>query len=140
MNLEVSVFRHLRRKEREDLTAAIRDDKYWKATSSNKDFVYVVALTRARVKSREGFSARATFVGRAFLADEAAKFCRKYRVLLVERRTGRAFCVLTWRAFLRVMKGYSEDVYRTLIGGELPPYLNTKILESVLEEKRKHGP
>lgn len=131
----MSIFRQLTMKERDDLIAAIRNDKYWKATSSKRDFVYVVALSRARVRLSEGFSAKATFIGRALLNKEAAEYCRKHRVLLVNRRTQSAACVLTWRAFRRIMKGYSEEFYRMLINGELPPYVNIKVLKKILKER-----
>lgn len=133
----MSIFRQLRRREREDLITAVKGNKYWKATSSNKDFIYVIALTRARVRTNEGFRARVTFLREAIMPRDVAKFCRRYRVLLVNRRTSIASCVITWKAFLRIIRNYSEDIYRMLtVDGGLPPYINIRVLNEVFKMNR----
>ncbi len=121
-----SVFRGLTKREAEDLVNAVKHDKYWRLSSGNREFICVVALSRARVKSRRGMYARATHFGRVEVSKDAANFCRKWRVLIVDTRRMLAVSVLTWRAFNRIVsKGLGSEVYSMLLAGRIPVYFNT---------------
>jgi hypothetical protein len=129
-----SIFKFLTRREAEDLINAVRDDKYWKVSPENKDFIFVVALSRARIRSRRGMYAKATHVKRVEVIKEAAGFCRRWRVLLVDKRRMLAVSVLTWRAFNKIVSKGMEYVIRfILLHGTFPPYINEKVLSKMLE-------
>jgi len=129
-----SVFKSLTRREAEDLINAVKHDKYWKVSPRNDDFIFVVALSRARVKSRRGLYARATYVKRIEVIREAARYCRKWRILLVDRRRMLAVSVLTWRAFNKIVsKGIGPIISFILSHGTLPPYVNENILSRMLK-------
>jgi hypothetical protein len=133
-NLKGSLFRSLARKEAEDLMNAVKHDKYWKVSPEDKDFIFVVALSRARVKSRRGMYAKATHVKRVEVIKEAAGFCRRWRVLLVDKRRMLAVSVLTWRAFNKIVsKGMGYVIRFILLHGTFPPYINEKVLSKMLE-------
>ncbi|MEM2087987.1 MAG: hypothetical protein QXF52_04855 [Thermoproteota archaeon] len=121
-----SVFKGLTKREAEDLVNAVKHDKYWRLSPGNREFICVVALSRARVKSRRGRYARATHLGRVEVSMDAANFCRKWRILLVDTRRMLAVSVLTWRAFnMIVSKGLGSEVCAMLLAGRIPCYLNT---------------
>jgi hypothetical protein len=70
--------------------------------------------------------AKATYLGRVEVSRDAARFCRKWRVLLVDARRMLAVSVLTWRAFNRIVsKGLGSEVCSMLLAGRVPPYFNT---------------
>ncbi len=139
-NLEESIFRSLTRREAEDLINAVKHDKYWKVSPKDKDFIFVVALSRARVKSRRGMYAKATHVKRVEVIKEAAKFCRRWRILLVDKRRMLAVSVLTWRAFNKIVsKGMGSIIRFILLHGTLPPYINEKALSKMLESYYVEG-
>jgi len=129
---EVSLLKRLKEKDRRNLIEAVKGDKYWNILPLDRSFVYVVALSRARVRGEEGFYARATALERVLLPAEIAKFCRKHRVLLVDVSNRRAVCVLTWRAFTKIMKRHGEKVHEALSEGVLPPYINNRILRKLV--------
>ncbi|MBO3832861.1 MAG: hypothetical protein FGF51_05685 [Candidatus Brockarchaeota archaeon] len=121
-----SVFKGLTKREAEDLVNAVKHDKYWRISPVNREFICVVALSRARVKSRRGMYARATHFGRVEVSKDAANFCRKWRILLVDTRRMLAVSVLTWRAFnMIVSKELGLEVCAMLLAGRIPSYFNT---------------
>ncbi|NHV98975.1 MAG: hypothetical protein HA496_04915 [Thaumarchaeota archaeon] len=127
MMFKDSVFKRLSKKEAEDLVNAVKHNKYWKISPSHREFICVVALSRARVKSRRGMYARATHYGRVEVSKSAASFCRKWRILLIDTRRMLAVSVLTWRAFKRIVsKGLGPEVCSMLETGSVPPYINTR--------------
>ncbi|MGQ9479341.1 MAG: hypothetical protein ACUVQ0_04865 [Thermoproteota archaeon] len=122
-----SIFRGLSRRESEDLLNAVKYDKYWKMDPSSDDFICVVALSRARVSSRRGMYARATHLKRVEVSKEAAKFCRKWRILLVDMRTRMAISVITWRAFNKIVSNELGQAFCFFSRhGKLSPYINIK--------------
>lgn len=134
-NLKGSIFKLLTRREAEDLINAVKHDKYWKINPEDKDFIFVVALSRARVRSRRGMYAKATHVKKIEVIKEAARFCRKWRILLVDKRRMLAVSVLTWRAFNKIVsKGTGSIIRFILLHGTLPPYINEKELSKILED------
>lgn len=134
IKLKGSIFRSLTRREAEDLINAVKYDKYWKVSPQDKDFIFVVALSRARVKSRRGLYAKATYVKRVEVVREAAKFCRKWRVLLVDRKRMLAVSVLTWKTFNKIIsRGMAPIISFILLHSNPPPYINENILSKILE-------
>jgi len=133
-----SVFKGLTRREAEDLANAVKHNKYWRISPGNRDFICVVALSRARVKSRRGMYAKATYLGRVEVSKDAARFCRKWRVLLVDARRMLAVSVLTWRAFNRIVsKRLGSEVCSMLLAGRVKPYFNTGAVLKIPEEKNQ---
>ncbi|MEM2344083.1 MAG: hypothetical protein QXI73_02035 [Thermoproteota archaeon] len=129
-----SIFKYLTRREAEDILNAVKHDKYWKVDMENKDLIFVVALSRARVESRRGMYAKATYVKRVEVVKEAARFCRKWRVLLVDRRRMLAVSVLTWKTFNKIFsKGIGPLLSFMFSHDVLPPYINKYVLSKMLK-------
>ena len=118
-------------KEIEDLVNAIREDKYWNALPNYKDALYVVALTRARIRVNKANVVKVTHFGKILVDQGIAKFCSRGKILLVVRDNShyRARYVITWPAFLNIMRGNSESFYNALISS------NTKELIGVKQAK-----
>jgi len=118
-------------KEIEDLVNAIKEDKYWNALPNYKDALYVVALTRARIKVNKANVVKVTHFGKILVDQSIAKFCSRGKILLVVRDNShyRARFVITWPAFLNIMRGDSESFYNALIRS------NTKELVGVKQAK-----
>lgn len=129
----MSLFKTLNRREKEDLLSAIKGNKYWNLDAKDRDFIYVVALTRARIRIDESYCARATHIGSVTMSKEVGKFCRRYRILLVNRRMGKAVCVMTWKAFNKYMMKYRKQIHDALMRGKLPPYMNSKNINGILD-------
>lgn len=119
------------RREISDLVRAIKGDKYWKVISKGGDAIYIIALTRARYPEGGAFRARATHLGSVLVEPRAARYCRKGRVLIVVRGVARH--VLTWPAFLRLIKLDPDRVLLTVMGGGIPPFLNLRALKALKE-------
>ncbi|MDW8044224.1 MAG: hypothetical protein RMJ31_00395 [Nitrososphaerota archaeon] len=111
-----------------DLVNAIDGDKYWYVYPKFKDAIYVVALSRAKIPLAKGFQARATYVGKISVDARASRFCRRGRVLIAIREGSkfRAVSVVTWPAFIKLMRERAERVYDLLIRGGLPPFIGLK--------------
>jgi len=129
-----SVYRDISERQRVNLKAAIEGNKYWNISEGNSDYVYVVALSRARTKAPLGFYARTSFFKRVQVVPEAAKYCRKYRVLLVEVKTMVAYKVITWNAFYKLMKIHNEKILPLLLERNSPYYINNKVLAWMKEK------
>jgi len=123
-----SIFKKIPRKEESDLVEAIRGKKYWNISEENKNYVYVVALSRARELAPIGYYAKTSALGKVQVIPEAAKYCRKYRILLVDIETQTAFSVLTWMVFRRIMKKNDKLMNMFIKKRRIPPYINRKIL------------
>ena len=119
------------KKEIEDLVNAVKEDKYWNALPNYKDALYVVALTRARIRVNKANVVKVTHFGKILVDQGIAKFCSRGKILLVVRDDShyRARYVITWPAFLNIMRGNSESFYKALIGS------NTKELIGVKQAK-----
>lgn len=118
-------------KEIEDLVNAIKEDKYWNALPNYKDALYVVALTRARIRVNKANVVKVTHFGKILVDQGIAKFCSRGKILLAVRSNShyRARYVITWPAFLNIMRGNSELFYNALISS------NTKELIGVKQAK-----
>jgi len=122
-------------KDRENLVGAIKGNKYWDVSKEDKKYAYVVALTRARERSPIGFYAKATGFGKVQVIKDAAKYCRKYRILVLDSKELVAYSVFTWTAFTLAVKKYSKQIRKLLEENKLPCYVNIKILKKLMREK-----
>lgn len=115
-------------KEIEDLVNAVREDKYWNALPNYKDSLYVVSLTRARIKANKANVVKVTHFGKILVDQDIAKFCSRGKILLLVRNEShyRAKYVITWPAFLNIMRGNSESFYNTLINSNTRELIGVK--------------
>lgn len=131
-----SIFKGLTKREAEDLINAVKHDKYWRIVPEDNDFVCVIALSRARIRSRRGMYAKVTYLRRVEVSRDAAKFCRKWRVLLVDTRSMLAISVLTWKAFNKiVLRGMGPIIYYVLMHHKLPPYFDNNTISKILRNE-----
>lgn len=121
-------------KEIEDLVNAIREDKYWNALPNYKDALYVVALTRARIKVNKANVVKVTHFGKILVDQSIAKFCSRSKILLVIRDNShyRGRYVITWPAFLNVMRGNSESFYNSLIRSDMKELIGVKQAKTMM--------
>ncbi|MEM3191127.1 MAG: hypothetical protein QXV17_10010 [Candidatus Micrarchaeaceae archaeon] len=128
-----SILGRISKKDGENLNAAIKSDKYWKV-SEGKGLIFAVALDRARIPAFEGRYVKATGFGRVVARDQVAKFCRKYRILLVDTKRMEAVSVLTWNAFRRLIGKHGEHITTLVNQGKMPCYVNESNLNSVISQ------
>lgn len=121
-------------KEIEDLVNAVREDKYWNALPNYKDALYVVILTRARIKVNKDNVVRVTHFGKILVDERIAKFCSRGKVLLVVGQNShyRGEHVITWPAFLNVMRGDSEHFYHVLVNGNVKELVGVKQAKAMM--------
>ena len=138
------MFRHFRRmyeecgeKEVRNLVEAIKNDKYWSGRPGVKDVIYIVALTKAEIPLAQGFQARATFLGKVTVSREASPYCRRGRVLAAVKSESQYIVqsVITWPAFLRIMREKAEEAYHLLISGRFPAYLDSSDLGRIFRDQ-----
>ncbi|MCP8309834.1 MAG: hypothetical protein H3Z54_14310 [archaeon] len=129
------------RKEVEDLIEAIKGDKYWLVSSIHKDAIYVVALTKANIPKTKGFQAKATHLKKVIVVPEAAKFSRKGRVLMAIKLDSDyiAKSVISWSTFLRLMNENPDAIYKMLIEGKIPPFVNNKNISAIVLKAREQN-
>ncbi|MCP8305466.1 MAG: hypothetical protein H3Z50_08405 [archaeon] len=122
------------RKEIEDLIEAIKGDKYWSVCPEHKDAIYVVALTRAKIPKAGGFQAKATYLKKVTVSPEAANFSRRGRVLLAVKDGSNYIgkSVITWSAFLRLMNESPDLIYKLVVEGKIPPFVNNKNVSAII--------
>lgn len=127
------------RKEIEDLVNAIRDGKYWNAFPGCRDALYVLALTRARIRAKKGNVVRVTHFGKILVDRSIAGLCSRGKILLVIREDSqyRAKYVVTWPAFLNIMRGNSEQFYRALIRSEAQELIGVKKAKEIMMEHER---
>ncbi len=115
-------------KEIEDLVNAIKEDKYWNALPNYKDALYVVALTRARIKVNKANVVKVTHFGKILVDQSIAKFCSRGKILLVVRDNShyKGMHVITYPAFLNIMRGNSESFYNSLIRSNINELIGVK--------------
>jgi hypothetical protein len=120
----------------EDLVAAIRGNKYWNIHPGFRDVIYVVALTKAEIASKQGLLARATHVGQIRVVEAAAKYCSKGRVLVaIKEGSGfEAVSVITWPAFIRFIRLDSSRIYEDLLSGQLPPFIGERYVAEIRQK------
>jgi hypothetical protein len=121
-------------KEIEDLVNAVKEDKYWNALPNYKDALYVVALTRARIKVNGANIVRVTFLDKIAVDGDIAKFCSRGKVILVMRENShyRGRYVITWPAFLNVMRGNPEAFYHTLLSSNVRELMGVKQTKAMM--------
>ena len=124
-------------KEIEDLVNAIREDKYWNALPNYKDALYVIALTRARMKVNKANVVKVTHFGKILVDQRIAKFCSRSKVLLVMKDNShyRARYVITWPAFLNIMRSDSESFYNALISSDTKELIGVKQAKTMMTLK-----
>jgi len=123
-----SLYPECTEREVEDLIAAIKGDKYWSGLPGRRDLIYIVALTKAKIPVEGGFQAKATHLKRVVVSKRASRFCRRGVILAALKTDGcyKVNTVLSWPAFLKVMRGKAEEVYRLLSNPAAPPYLDVR--------------
>ena len=126
-------YRECSHREISDLRAAIRSDKFWKALPQGKG-IYVVALTRARIPTAQGFQARVTHFGRLVIHPFAAPRCRKGMVVLVIRRSGGfvGTSVIRWSAFRRLMRIEGNLLERLVRFDSFPRYIGLQEVKELI--------
>jgi len=97
-------FKYMSEREISDLAEAIKNDKFWYALPGNKQFIFVVALSRARIKNGNFYLAKATYLKQIYIPKEIKEFVRRFMVILVERETRRGKVVMSWKTFLSLMR------------------------------------
>jgi hypothetical protein len=124
-------------KEIEDLVNAIREDKYWNALPNYKDALYVIALTRARIKVNKANVVKVTHFGKILVDQSIAKFCSRSKILLVMKDNShyRARYVITWPAFLNIMRSDSESFYNALISSDTKELIGVKQAKTMMTLK-----
>jgi len=127
------------RKDLEDLIGAIKGDKYWLVDPNHEDAIYIVALTRANILKANGLQAKATHLKRVIVVAEAARFSRRGRVLMAVKSGSNyiAKSVITWPAFLRMMGGDSITIYKMLMSGSIPPFVNSRNVSTIVHVARE---
>ncbi|HVP22935.1 MAG TPA: hypothetical protein VMS77_03375 [Conexivisphaerales archaeon] len=119
------------RRELDELASSIEGDKFWRARG---DFVFAVALTRARSLHGGSWVARATGVRVMRVPEGLRPFCRKGRVaLLASEKEPVVSLFLGWPAFLWAMR--KEEVAAVIEGastGRLRGYVGVPALKEYL--------
>ena len=129
-----SVFEKISKKERSNLLQAIKGKKYWNISEGNHEYVYAVSLSRARISAPSGYYANTSAFGRIQVVPKAAKYCRKYRVLLINLKSKIAYSTLTWMSFTTIMKKHSSLIENLVQNDKIPPYINSRILHELVSE------
>lgn len=121
-------------KEIMDLVNAIKENKYWNVLPKEKDTVYVVALTRARIKVNNDNIVRVTHFGKILVDREIAKFCSRGKILLAMRENShfRGKYVITWPAFLNIMRTDPELFYHSLIIKDVKELIGVKQANEIM--------
>jgi hypothetical protein len=121
------------RKELEQLAASMEGDKYWRA---GKDFVFAVALTRARRVHRGRRICKVTGLRFAVVSDDLHPYCRRARILLLSTSTNppTALLVTGWPTFIwATRKGVTEELVEGALAGALNGYVNVPALKVYLK-------
>jgi len=129
-----SLFRRLAEKDVENIREAVKAKKYWKLDGEK---VYTISLSRARIRVGKVHVVRTASHGKVNVLPEPAKYCRKYRILVLDTRENVVKSVLTWTAFTEVMRKHSEMILRLAESNMLPPYINIRTLLKLKKEYAK---
>jgi hypothetical protein len=126
----------LSNKEITDLVNAIKENKYWNVLPNDKNAVYVVVLTRARIKANKDNVVRVTYFGKILVDREIAKFCSRGKVLLAVRENShfKGQYVITWPAFLNIMRTNAELFYQELIKKDVKMLIGVKQAKEIMHE------
>jgi len=133
------MYRGCSEREINDLIEAIRGGKYWAGLLGSKDVIYVVALTRAKIRIARGFQARATYIDKAEVSESAAPYCKRGRILAMVKEDSHyvARSVIPWPIFLRIMRGLQDEIYNLIVSNRIPPYVNRNVIEALTGVDRK---
>jgi hypothetical protein len=117
-----------------DLVNAINANKYWNVLPGEKDAVYVVALTRARIKVNKDNVVRVTHFGKILVNGEIARFCSRGKVVLAVRQNSsfKGRYVITWPAFLNIMRTNPERFYHALMERDIRELIGVKQAKEIL--------
>lgn len=117
-----------------DLVNAVKENKYWNVLPDEKDAVYVVALTRARIKVNKDNVVRVTHFGKILVDREIAKFCSRGKVLLAVRENShfRGKYIITWPAFLNIMRTDPELFYNSLMEKDVKELIGVKRAKEIM--------
>ncbi|MEM3083854.1 MAG: hypothetical protein QXP61_02065 [Nitrososphaerales archaeon] len=123
-------------KEIMDLVNAIKDNKYWNVLPNEKDAVYVVALTRARIKVNNDNVVRVTHFGKILIDREIAKLCSRGKVLLAFRENShfRGKYIITWPAFMNIMRTDAAGFYHSLIRKDVRELIGVKLAKEIMKD------
>ena len=127
-----SIKDHISGRDWYDIREAIRANKYWNLTEETNYIVYALALSRARTPAKNGKYVRATGIGQVIAGNKQYWFCRKYRVLLINKMDRTVISVLTWNAFKVAIKEGEKVMAHMIQSGSIPPYINYKMIKSLI--------
>ena len=121
-------------KEIMDLVNAIKENKYWNVLPNEKNALYVVALTRARITVKKDNVVRVTYFGKILVDREVARFCSRGKILLVVRENShfKGRYIITWPAFLNIMRNNPELFYNALIKKDLKELIGVKQAKEIM--------
>ncbi|MCL4344077.1 MAG: hypothetical protein JRN26_05100 [Nitrososphaerota archaeon] len=127
-----SIKDHISSRDWYDIREAIRANKYWNLTEETNYIVYALALSRARTPAKNGKYVRATGIGQVIAGNKQYWFCRKYRVLLINKMDRTVISVLTWNAFKVAIKEGEKVMVHMIQSDSIPPYINYKMIKSLI--------
>ena len=123
-----------------DLVSAIISAKYWKVHSERKDYVYVVALSQAKIPLKDGFRAKSNAIEKIIVSKEAAKFCRRGRVLTVKKSNGdfKSNTVIEWPTFIKIIREDQDFIYKLIFESpNPPPFINRRMFIMLMDKLKK---
>jgi len=129
-----SLFKKLSTKDIENIREAIKAKKYWKMDETK---IYTIVLSRARIRVKDNFLVKTVSNGKVEVLPQAAKYCRKYRILIFDREKNVGLSVITWNAFTEIMKKYNTLISELSNSSLLPPYINMRTLIKLKKEREK---
>lgn len=119
-------------REINDLVEAIKNNKFWYALPSNKNFIFVVALSGARIKKGNFYLAKATYLKQIYIPKEIKEFVRRFMIVLVERETKKGKVVMSWKTFLYLMSS-KKYVLSYILSLSIPRRLSYKDIKELAE-------
>ncbi|MGB9727715.1 MAG: hypothetical protein ACPLZF_04830 [Nitrososphaeria archaeon] len=128
------MFKKLSTKDIENIREAIKAKKYWKMDETK---IYTIVLSRARIRVKDNFLVKTVSNGKVEVLPQAAKYCRKYRILIFDREKNVGLSVITWNAFTEIMKKYNTLISELSNSSLLPPYINMRTLIKLKKEREK---
>ncbi|MGB9895721.1 MAG: hypothetical protein ACPLN2_07480 [Thermoproteota archaeon] len=123
-------------REINDLAEAIKNDKFWYALPGNKQFIFVVALSRARIKREKFYLAKATYLKQIYVPKEIKEFIRRFMIILVERETRKGKVVMSWKTFLSLMKS-KRHALPYILSLSVPKKLSYKDIDKLTESPQR---
>ncbi|MEM3368675.1 MAG: hypothetical protein QXP88_01080 [Thermoproteota archaeon] len=115
-----------------DLAEAIKNDKFWYVLPDNKQFIFVVALSRARIKEANFYIAKATYLKQIYIPREIKEFVRRFMIILVEKDTKIGKLVLSWKTFLYLMSS-KKHLLPLILNLGTPRKISRKDLSKLIE-------